>query len=61
MNWIKISDRMPTEEEEDKDIEWWDANTEKAYPGMYSSYDGKGIVISGDYWTIKEPLTSFTH
>lgn len=60
--WIAIAERLPTKEERDGNvILWWHEYTESAWPGEYSGYDGKHVVISMRHWHQEESLMEFTY
>lgn len=62
MNWIKIEERMPTEQEsEDCLLIWWNKYECTGYPGEFLHYDGKWVVVNHKRWQQQVPLNEFSH
>lgn len=59
---VLISERMPTLEERNESLLWFHADSEEWFPGDYSNYDGKHIIISMRHdWRVERSLRDFTH
>ena len=53
---------MPTLEERNESLLWFHADSEEWFPGDYSNYDGKHIIISMRHdWRVERSLRDFTH